>query len=113
MALKLHNKLLLFRTQKSNPGSVVSINENPLDENKLLISFLSGIVVLWDLKGQCVEERFKHESVSCIWVSLININYNFLFRLILFKASFIACLHVQNKSGYFGGPAFIQPIKAF
>jgi len=24
----------------------------------------------------------------------------------------IACLHDQNKSGYFGGPAFIQPIRA-
>jgi len=24
----------------------------------------------------------------------------------------IACLHDQNKSGFFGGPAFIQPIKS-
>jgi len=24
----------------------------------------------------------------------------------------IACLHNQNKSGFFGGLAFIQPIKA-
>jgi len=25
---------------------------------------------------------------------------------------YIACLHDQNKSGFFGGPAFIQPIRA-
>jgi len=24
----------------------------------------------------------------------------------------IACLHDQNKNGFFGGPAFIQPIRA-
>jgi len=26
--------------------------------------------------------------------------------------SLIACLHDQNKSGFFGEPAFIQPIRA-
>jgi len=26
--------------------------------------------------------------------------------------SYIACLHDQNKSDFFGGPAFIQPIRA-
>jgi len=25
--------------------------------------------------------------------------------------SLLACLHDQNKSGFFGGPAFIQPIR--
>jgi len=25
----------------------------------------------------------------------------------------IVCLHDQNKSGFFGGPAFSQPIRAF
>jgi len=27
--------------------------------------------------------------------------------------SLLACLHDQNKSGFFGGPAFFQPIRAF
>jgi len=26
--------------------------------------------------------------------------------------SLLACLHDQNKSGFFGGPAFFQPIRA-
>jgi len=26
--------------------------------------------------------------------------------------TFIACLHNQNKSDFFGGPALIQPIRA-
>jgi len=25
----------------------------------------------------------------------------------------VACLHDQNKSGFFGGPAFFHPIRAF
>jgi len=25
----------------------------------------------------------------------------------------LACLHDQNKSGFFGGPAFFQPIRVF
>jgi len=30
----------------------------------------------------------------------------------LFVASFIACLHDLNKSGFYGGPAFTRPIWA-
>jgi len=26
--------------------------------------------------------------------------------------AYVACVHDQNKSGFFGGPAFIQPIRA-
>jgi len=29
-----------------------------------------------------------------------------------FSVSYIAYLHDQNKSGFFGGPTFIQPIRA-
>jgi len=29
------------------------------------------------------------------------------------QASLLACLHDQNKSGFFGRPAFFQPIRAF
>jgi len=28
------------------------------------------------------------------------------------KSVLVACLHDQNKSGFFGGPAFIQPFRA-
>jgi len=28
------------------------------------------------------------------------------------ERDYTACLHDQNKSGFFGGPAFIQPIRA-
>jgi len=28
------------------------------------------------------------------------------------QGSQLACLHVQSKSGFFGGPAFFQPIRA-
>jgi len=29
------------------------------------------------------------------------------------REELIACLHDQNKSGFFGGPAFFQPFRAF
>jgi len=32
-------------------------------------------------------------------------------RVIFQAIGLIACLHDQNKSGFFGGPAFIQPIR--
>jgi len=31
---------------------------------------------------------------------------------ILYELALLVCLHDQNKSGFFGGPAFIQPIRA-
>jgi len=31
----------------------------------------------------------------------------------VFEITYLACLHDQNKSGFFGGPAFFQPIRAF
>jgi len=30
----------------------------------------------------------------------------------VFRRSQLACLYDQHKSGFFGGPAFIQPIRA-
>jgi len=33
-------------------------------------------------------------------------------KLFAFYSTLIACLHDQNKSGVFGGPAFIRLIKA-
>jgi len=34
-------------------------------------------------------------------------------RLALIKPIYLVCLHDQNKSGFFGGPAFFPPIKEF
>jgi len=36
----------------------------------------------------------------------------FWFIDISFVALLLACLHDHNKSGFLGGPAFIQPIRA-
>jgi len=33
-------------------------------------------------------------------------------KSLLFRGWLLACFHGQNKSGFFGGPAFIQPIRA-
>jgi len=37
---------------------------------------------------------------------------NLHFQVYLFIYSLFKCLHDQNKSGFFGGPAFFQPIRA-
>jgi len=34
------------------------------------------------------------------------------FTKLFFFLPFLACLHDQNKNGFFRGPAFIQPIRA-
>jgi len=40
----------------------------------------------------------------------VNIAIKLQFTL---ESSYIACLHDQNKSGFFGGPDFFQPIEAY
>ena len=57
------------RLHKSNPGPVISIQENPVDENRVLISFQTGIIVLWDLKNQSPEQRFISENVRIVSIS--------------------------------------------
>jgi len=49
-----------------------------------------------------------HQLLSYCCNLLEQIYLIFIFVYILF----LACLHDQNKSGFFGGPAFIQPIRA-
>lgn len=49
-------------SQKSHPGYIVGICENPCDENRLLIAYETGLMVLWDLKSKLVERRFCSDS---------------------------------------------------
>ncbi|XP_076308345.1 syntaxin-binding protein 5-like isoform X1 [Tachypleus tridentatus] len=47
-------------SQKTHPGCVVHLSENPVDANKLLIAFETGTVVLWDLRNRAVEMRLEN-----------------------------------------------------
>ncbi|XP_076824727.1 syntaxin-binding protein 5-like isoform X2 [Clavelina lepadiformis] len=49
-------------SQSMRPGFVVSIRENPVDQNKVLIAFELGIAVLWDLKSRSPEHRYYCKS---------------------------------------------------
>lgn len=49
-------------SQKTHPGYIVGICENPCDENRILIAFETGLVVMWDLKMKMAERRFYSES---------------------------------------------------
>jgi len=64
-------------------------------------------------------------SLSCgLFCQLPRFHVSFWLRLFLVDVSYnaanvrngkclhVACLHDQNKNGFFGGPAFIQPIRA-
>jgi hypothetical protein len=55
--------------RKQKPGSVLAIEENPCDTSKILISFSEGLCVIWSLKGNGIEKRYKHETAG-ITVSL-------------------------------------------
>lgn len=46
-------------SRKSHPGAIVHLSDNPLDPNKLLIGFDTGVVVLWDLRNRSVDSRFQ------------------------------------------------------
>ncbi|XP_055709030.1 syntaxin-binding protein 5 isoform X7 [Phlebotomus papatasi] len=43
----------------THPGSVVQLCDNPLDANKLLIAYESGLIVLWDMRGKFAELRWQ------------------------------------------------------
>eukprot|EP00794_Sanderia_malayensis_P000394 gene394-1028_t len=57
---------------KTHPGPVLEIETNPVDENKLLITFESGTCVLWDLRSKAVQQRYtmskdKKQISCCSW----------------------------------------------
>lgn len=45
--------------RKSHPGAVVKLVDNPLDDNKLLIAYECGQIVLWDLRARTAEMRWQ------------------------------------------------------
>ena len=49
--------------QKTHPGSVVHLSDCPVDPNKLLIGFDSGLVVFWDLRNRSADSRFSYHVV--------------------------------------------------
>jgi len=69
-------------------------------------------------------KRFLLQAISQYWNNYGLMQYVFGYNLCLNETllimlqyvgilimQFIACLHDQNKSGFFGGSAFIQPIR--
>lgn len=50
-------------SQKNHPGSVVHLSDCPVDPNKLLIGFESGLVVFWDLRNRSADSRFSYHVV--------------------------------------------------
>ncbi|GAB0094074.1 syntaxin-binding protein 5 [Sergentomyia squamirostris] len=43
----------------THPGAVVQLCDNPLDANKLLMAYESGLIVLWDMRGKFAELRWQ------------------------------------------------------
>ncbi|XP_078699633.1 syntaxin-binding protein 5-like isoform X10 [Branchiostoma floridae x Branchiostoma belcheri] len=49
-------------SQRTHPGPVVSLSDNPTDSSKLLIGFETGMIVQWDLKTKTAECRYACEQ---------------------------------------------------
>ncbi|XP_066288334.1 syntaxin-binding protein 5-like isoform X10 [Branchiostoma lanceolatum] len=56
-------------SQRTHPGPVVSLSDNPTDSTKLLIGFETGMIVQWDLKTKTAECRYACEQTlhSLAW----------------------------------------------
>ncbi|XP_078699625.1 syntaxin-binding protein 5-like isoform X2 [Branchiostoma floridae x Branchiostoma belcheri] len=56
-------------SQRTHPGPVVSLSDNPTDSSKLLIGFETGMIVQWDLKTKTAECRYACEQTlhSLAW----------------------------------------------
>lgn len=54
-------------SQRTHPGSIIHISDCPIDPNKLLIGYETGLIVLWDLRSKTVDSRITyHEPVTSI-----------------------------------------------
>jgi syntaxin-binding protein 5 len=56
-------------SQKTKPGKVVHLSEQPLDSTKILIGFDSGLIVLWNLKLK--RSEFRYYGTSEVFYLLI------------------------------------------
>ncbi|XP_013422005.1 syntaxin-binding protein 5 [Lingula anatina] len=56
-------------SQRTHPGPIVHLSDNPVDAGKLLIGFETGVVVFWDLKSKAAEYRFNNPQAlrSITW----------------------------------------------
>ena len=54
-------------SQRSHPGSVVHLSDCPIDPNKLLIGYETGLITFWDLRNRSADSRITyHEALTCI-----------------------------------------------
>lgn len=72
--------------QKTHPGPVVHLSDCPIDPNKLLIGFESGLIVFWDLKNRSADCRFSYHVVSLPSYIIFHQILNSLFLLLLRKS---------------------------
>lgn len=49
-------------SRKTHPGAIVHLSDCPIDNNKLLIGFESGCIVLWDLRSRAADSRFSYSD---------------------------------------------------
>jgi len=72
------------------------------------VAFLEGRLI------SSQSEQFENISESSDWLEKSRPSKKTAFVLIVCKQTiYLACLHDQNKSGFFGKPAFFQPIRPF
>lgn len=54
-------------SQRSHPGAVVHLSDCPIDPNKLLIGFETGLITFWDLRNRSADSRVMyHEALTSI-----------------------------------------------
>ncbi|XP_043235826.1 syntaxin-binding protein 5-like isoform X4 [Amphibalanus amphitrite] len=58
-------------SRKNHPGPVTCLVDNPVDSNKLLIGFETGLLVLWDLRTKAADVRWQSAEPlrSVCWLS--------------------------------------------
>ncbi|XP_027194885.1 syntaxin-binding protein tomosyn isoform X1 [Dermatophagoides pteronyssinus] len=58
-------------SRKTHPGSIIHLSDCPIDSNKLLIGYDSGIIVLWDLRNKSADFRHSYPEgiLSISWHS--------------------------------------------
>lgn len=90
--------------QKTHPGAVVHLSDCPVDPNKLLIGFDSGLIVFWDLRNRSADTRFSYHVVSSSSSFLLglpvfsSLHFNPKTQFRSLRVSFVFLLHTQHQT---------------
>jgi len=62
-----------------HPGSVQTIVQHPLNDDKILIAYKNAVIVHWDLPSNSHDRTYVYKQVCCLFLVFLSTMSHFLF----------------------------------